>query len=288
VAYAPGGSTDILARSLGRWLSDRLGQPLIIENRPGAASNVGTEMVVRAQPDGYTLLMVDASPSINATLYEKLTFNFGRDLAPIACILQSPLVMVVNPAVPATTVPEFINYAKANPGKVNMASAGTGNTGHIAGELFKMMTGVAMTHVPYRGGGPAVADLLGGQVQVTFSGVAVSIELIRAGKLRPLAVTTTTPLDALPAVPPLAEFVKGYEAIQWYGLLAPKKTPASIVEKLNTEINTALADPMMKARLAEQGGGRVFTGSGADFGKLIAEDTEKWAKVVRFAGIKPD
>jgi tripartite-type tricarboxylate transporter receptor subunit TctC len=245
VAFAPAGSTDILARSLlGRWLSDRLGQPVIIENRPGAATNVGTEMVVRAQPDGYTLLMVDASPSINATLYEKLSFNFVRDLAPVACILQSPLVMVVHPAVPATTVAEFVNYAKANPGKVNVGSAGTGSPSHVAGELFKMMTGIAMTHVPYRGGGPAVADLLGGQVQVYFSGVATSIELIRAGKLRPLAVTTTTLLEALPAVPALTEFVKGYEVIQWYGLLAPKNTPASIVEKLNREINTALADPM--------------------------------------------
>jgi tripartite-type tricarboxylate transporter receptor subunit TctC len=286
VPFAPASGTDIIARLVGQSLSERLSQQFVIENRPGGATNIGTEAVVRAPPDGYTLLVVDASPAINAALFDKLNFNFIRDIAPIACFIRTPLIMVVNPSVPAQSVPEFIAYAKANPGKINMASGGNGTPSHIAGELFKMMSGVAMTHVPYRGGGPATADMLGGQVQVFFSAVASSIEYIRTAKLRALAVTTATRLEALPNIPTVGDFVRGYEASQWYGAGAPKNTAADIVEKLNKEINAALADPEMKVRLAEQGGGMAFVGSPADFGKLIAEDTEKWAKVIKFAGIK--
>jgi len=287
VPYPPGGPNDILARLMGQWLSERLGQPFVIDNRPGAGSNIGTEAVVKASPDGYTLLVVGTNSAINATLYGKLNFNFIRDIAPIATIIRQPQVMLVNPSFPAKTVPEFIAYAKANPGKINMASAGNGTGPHVAGELFKMMTGVDMIHVPYRGGGPALTDLLAGRVQVMFLGPIGSIEYIRAGKLRALAVTTATRSDALPDIPTVGEFVPGYESSSWFGVGAPKNTPAEIVERLNKEINAALADPKMKARFADMGA-TVFASSPADFGKLMAEETEKWAKVVKFAGIKPD
>jgi tripartite-type tricarboxylate transporter receptor subunit TctC len=287
VAFAAGGSNDIVARLIGQSLSERLGQPFIIENRAGAGSNIGTEVVVRAPPDGYMLLVVGAPNAINATLYEKLPFEFIRDIVPIASILRVPLVMEVNPSVPATTVPEFIAYAKANPGKVNMASGGIGGVTHVAGELFKMLAGVEMHHVPYRGEVPALTDLLGGQVQVMFPTVTSSIQYIRDGKLRPLAVTTTTRSDALPEVPTLGEFVPGYEASAWFGIGAPKNTPAAVIDRLNREINLALADPKMKARLADLGG-TVLAGSPADFGKLIVDETEKWAKVVKLSGARPD
>ena len=287
VPYAPAGVTDILARLMGQRLSERLGQPFVIENRPGAGTNIGTEAVVRATPDGHTLLLVSPANAINATLYEKLNFTFIRDIAPIGGLIRAANVMVVNPSVPAKTVPEFIAYAKANPGKINMASAGNGSGAHLAGELFKMMTGADMVHVPYRGGGPALTDLLGGQVQVYFGTTASSIEHIRSGKLRALAVTTASQLEALPDIPTVGEFVPGYESSLWYGLGGPKGAPAEIVEKLNREINTALVDPKFRARLVDLGG-TMLAGSPADFGKLIAEETEKWAKVVKFAGIKPD
>jgi len=287
VPYPPGGPNDILARPMSQWLSERLGQPFVIDNRPGAGGNIGTEAVVKAAPDGYTLLLVATSSAINATLYEKLNFNFIRDIAPVATIIRQPLIMLVNPSFPAKTVPEFIAYAKANSGKINMASPGTGTGPHVAGELFKMMTGVDMVHVPYRGGGPALTDLLGGQVQVTFIGAVASIEYIRTGKLRPLAVSTATRSEALPDIPTVGDFVPGYEASSWFGVGAPRGTPAEIVDKLNREINAALADPKMKARLSDLGG-MVFAGSPADFGKLIAAETEKWAKVIKFSGAKPD
>ncbi len=287
VPYPPGGPNDILARLMGQWLSGRLGQPFVIDNRPGAGSNIGTEAVVKASPDGYTLLVVGTNSAINATLYETLNFNFIRDIAPIATIIRQPQVMLVNPSFPAKTVPEFIAYAKANPGKINMASAGNGTAPHVAGELFKMMTGVDMIHVPYRGGGPALTDLLAGRVQVMFLGPVGSIEYIKAGKLRALAVTTATRSDALPDIPTVGDFVPGYESSAWFGVGAPKNTPAEIIERLNQEINTALADPKMKARFADMGA-TVFASSPADFGRLMAEETEKWAKVVKFAGIKPD
>jgi tripartite-type tricarboxylate transporter receptor subunit TctC len=287
VPYPPGGPNDILARLMGQWLSERLGHPFVIDNRPGAGSNIGTEAVVKASPDGYTLLVVGTNSAINATLYEKLNFNFIRDIAPIATIIRQPQVMLVNPSFPAKTVPEFIAYAKANPGKINMASAGNGTGPHVAGELFKMMTGVDMIHVPYRGGGPALTDLLAGRVQVMFLGPVGSIEYVRAGKLRALAVTTETRSDALPDIPTVGEFVPGYESSSWFGVGAPKNTPAEIVERLNKEINAALADPKMKARFADMGA-TVFASSPAEFGRLIAEETQKWAKVVKFAGIKPD
>ena len=280
-------ANDIVARLIGQWLSERLGQPFIIENRPGAGSNIATEAVVRAPPDGYTLLLVGPPNAINATLYDKLNFNFIRDIAPVASIVRVPNVMVVNPSVPAKTVPEFIAYAKANPGKINMASAGIGSSAHVAGELFKMMTGVDMVHVPYRGAAPALTDLLGGQVQVCSPRMPASIEYIKAGKLRALAVTTATRSEALPDVPTVGEFVPGYEASSWYGVGAPKNTPAEIVDKLNKEINAALADPKIKARLADLGG-TALAGSPADFGKLIADETEKWGKVIRAANIKPN
>jgi len=286
VGFAPGGSTDTLARLISPWLSERLGQPFVIENRPGGATNIGTEAVVRAPPDGYTLLMFDATQAINATLYDKLNFNFIRDIAPIASIVRTPFVMEVHPSVPATTVPEFIAYAKANPGKVNMASAGTGSPSHLFGELFKVMSGVAMTHVPYRGAAPAISDLLGGQVQVYFSVVGTSIEYISTGKVRALAVTTSTRLEALPDVPTVGEFVPGFEASSWYGLGVPKNTPDEIIDRLNREINAGLVDAKLKARLADLGS--VLPGSPTDFRKLVAEETEKWGKVVRFSGAKPD
>jgi tripartite-type tricarboxylate transporter receptor subunit TctC len=287
VPFAPAGTTDIVARLIGQWLSERLGQQFVVDNRPGGAGNIGTEAVVRASPDGYTLLMIDTSSTINATLFDKLNFNFIRDMAPVANIVRVANVMVVNPSFPAKTVPEFIAYAKANPGKISLASAGIGTPNHLSGELFKTMTGVNMTHVPYRGGGPAIADLLGGQVDVTFAVVTTAIEYIRAGKLRALAVTSATRQEALPDIPAMADFVTGYEAIGWFGLFAPKNTPVEVVDKLNKEINAALADPKMKARLADLGG-TVVPGSPADFGRLVAADTEKWAKVIRAAGIKAE
>jgi tripartite-type tricarboxylate transporter receptor subunit TctC len=287
VPVAPGGGIDIVARLIGRWLSERLGQPFVIENRPGAGTNIGTEAVVRSAADGYTLLLVSPFNAINATLYDKLNFNFIRDVAPVAGISRESNVMVVNPSVPAKTVPEFIAYAKANRGKFSMASGGIGGSAHVSGELFKMMSGVDMLHVPYRGMAAALTDLLGGQVQVAFAAAPSSIEYIGAGKLRALAVTTATRLQALPEIPTVGDFLPGYEASQWYGVAAPRNTPAEIITKLNREINAAFADPKMKARLADTGG-EMLPGSPADFGKHIADETEKWGKVVKFAGMKPE
>jgi tripartite-type tricarboxylate transporter receptor subunit TctC len=285
--FAPGGGADTLARLMGQWLSERLGQQFLVENRPGAGGNLGTEAVVKSPPDGYTLLLAGTSNTINAMLYDKLNFNFVRDIAPIAAIVRQPLVMAVHPSVPAKTVPEFIAQAKANPGNINMASGGNGTTPHVAGELFKMMTGVNLVHVPYRGAGPALTDLIAGQVQVYFAQMMASIEYIRAGKLRPLAVTIATRSDALPDIPTVSEFVPGYEASIWLGIGAPKATPAEIVEKLNREINAGLADPRMKARLADLGG-TLLPGSPSDFGKLIGDETEKWGKVIRALNIKAE
>ena len=282
---AGGGGVDIVARLIGQWLSERLGQQFIVENRPGAATNIATEAVVRAPPDGYTLLLVSTTATINVSFYEKLNFSFIRDIAPVAGIIRVPGVMEVNPSVPVTTVPEFIAYAKANPGKVNMASAGNGATDHMSGELFKMLTGVDMVHVPYRGTAPALTDLIGGQVQVIFSPMPASIEYIRTGTLRPLAVTTAQRSEAFPDLPTVGDFVPGYEASAFYGVGAPRNTPSEIVNKLNNEINAAFVDPRMKRRLADLGG-KPLLGSPADFGKLITEEAEKWAKVVKFAGIK--
>ena len=287
VPYAPAGVADILARLMGQWLSERLGQQFIIENRPGANGNIGTEAVVRAPADGYTLLMVGSWNAINATLYDNLNFNFIRDIAPVASISRGPNVMVIHPSLPAKTVPEFIAYAKANPGRVSMASVGNGSPPHICGELFKMMAGVDMVHVPYRGGGPALTDLLGGQVQVYFATTASSVEYIKAGKLRALAVTTATRSEMLPDVPTVDEFVPGYEASTWSGVGAPKATAAEIVEKLNNAINAALADHEMKARLADLGS-TPLVGSPTDFGKLIADETEKWGNVIRTLNIKAE
>jgi tripartite-type tricarboxylate transporter receptor subunit TctC len=287
IGYPPGGSADLTARLLGQWLSERLGQPFVIESRPGASTNIATEAVVRAPPDGYTLLLVAPANAINATLYEKLNFNFIHDIAPVAGIIRFPNVMVVNPLVPAKTVPEFIAYAKANPGRLNMASSGNGSTIHVSGELFKMMTGVNMIHVPYRGGAPALTDMISGQVQVMFDNVPTSIEFIRAGKLRALAVTTATRSEVLPDLPTVADFVPGYEASAWYGVGVPKGTPDDIIDKLNKEINATLAEPKAKARLADLGAS-LLAGSPADFGKLVADETEKWGKVVKFSGAKPD
>jgi tripartite-type tricarboxylate transporter receptor subunit TctC len=286
-SYAPGGGADITARLIGQWLSERLGQQFVIENRPGANSNIATEAVVRAPADGYTLLLVTGANATNATMYDKLNFNFIRDIAPVASVMRCPFVMVVNPSVPAKSVPEFIAYAKANPRKLNMASPGMGSGVHIAGELFKMMAGVDMVHVPYRGAGPSLTDLIGGQVQVTFESMLAAIGYIRAGTRRALAVTTTRRSEALPDIPTVAEFVPGYEVSAWYGVGAPRATPAGIVEKLNKEINAGLADPKIKARLADLGG-TPLVGSPADFGKLIADETEKWAKVVKFANVKSE
>ncbi len=287
VPFAAGGSTDIIARLVGQWLSERLGQQFVIENRPGAGSNVGTEVVVNAPPDGYTLLLVGASSAINATLYEKLNFNFLRDITPVAGLISIPFIMVVNPSFPAKTVSEFIAYARANPGKVSMASGGNGTAGHLSGELFKMTAGVNMVHVPYRGEGPALTDMLGGHVQAMFGTMPASIEYVRAGKLRPLAVTSARRSELLPDVPTVGEFVPGYEASAVQGVGAPKATPVDIIDKLNREINAALADPKLRARLADLGA-TVLAGSPADFGKLIADETEKWGKVVKFSGAKPD
>jgi tripartite-type tricarboxylate transporter receptor subunit TctC len=287
-ATGPGSAPDILARLLGQWLSERLGQQFVIENRPGGGNTIGTEVVVRAPPDGYTLLLVDGTASINATLYEKLNYNFIRDIATVAGIVRLPNLMMVNPSVPAKTVPEFIAYAKANPGKINMASPGIATPGHVAGELFKMMTGIEMVHIPYRGGSaPALTGLIGGQVQVMFLSPAASIEYIRSGRLRALAVTTTTRWEGLPDIPTVGEFVPGYETSIVLGVGVPKATPVEIIDKLNREINAALADPKLKERLAVLGG-TPLAGSPADFGKLIAEETEKWGKVIKFAGIKPE
>jgi tripartite-type tricarboxylate transporter receptor subunit TctC len=286
VGFTPAGGNDIVARLMGQWLSERLGQPFVIENRPGAGTNIAAEAVVNASPDGYTLFLANLSSAINATLYEKLNFNFMRDIAPVAGISRAPLVMVVHPSISAKTIPEFIAYAKANPGKVNMGSAGIGSAGHLAGEQFKMMAGVNLVHVPYRGNAPALTDLIAGQVEVLFPSAASSIEYVRTGKLRGLAVTGATRSDALPDLPTVAEFMPGYEASSFYGIGAPRNTPAEIVDKLNREVNAGLADPKMKVRLAELGGVAI-AGSPTDFGKLIASETDKWAKVIKFAGIKP-
>jgi tripartite-type tricarboxylate transporter receptor subunit TctC len=287
VGLAAGSSSDILARLIAQWLSERLGQQFVIENRPGAGTNIATEAVVRAAPDGYTLLAVSPGNAINATLYEKLNFVFLRDIAPVASVMRTPNVMVVNPKVPARSVPEFIAYAKANAGKVSFASGGTGTSSHMAVELFKMMADVDMVHVPYRGGGPALTDLIGGQVQVMFPGTTAAIEYIRAGTLPALAVTTATRSEVLPDIPTVGEFVPGYEASLLDGLGAPRNTPAEIVGKLNQEVIVALADPKLKTRLADLGG-LTLPGSPADFGKLMADETDKWAKVVKFSGAKPD
>jgi tripartite-type tricarboxylate transporter receptor subunit TctC len=285
VGYAPGGGNDIVARLMGQWFSDRLGQPFLIENRPGAATNMAAEAVVNAAPDGYTLLLVGQPNAINATLYETLPFNFIRDIAPVAGLMTVPNVVVVHPSFPAQSVAEFIAYARANPGKINMASAGNGSAAHLAGELFSSMAGISMVHVPYRGQAPAIADLLGGQVQVLFATSPASIEFVRAGKLRALAVTTAVRAEALPDLPTVGDFVPGYEASAWYGIGAPRKTPDEIIERLNKEANAGLADAKLKVRLADLGG-TLIPGSPADFGKLIAEETEKWAKVIRTANIK--
>jgi tripartite-type tricarboxylate transporter receptor subunit TctC len=287
VGFAPAGPGDIVARLIGQLLSERLGQQFVIDNRPGAGGNIGTEAVVRSPADGYTLLLCGVFNAINATMYDKLNFNFIRDIAPVAGVLRGPYVIVVNPSVPAKSVPEFIAYVKANPRKLNMASGGTGTGAHIAGELFKMMAGVDMVHVPYRSAGPAYNDLLGGQVQVIFATTVASIGYIRAGRLRALAVTVATRSETLPDLPTVGEFVPGYEASTWFGVGAPKATPIEIVDKLNTEINAALADPKMRARLAELGV-TALPGSPADFNKLIAAETEKWSKVIRAANIKAD
>jgi tripartite-type tricarboxylate transporter receptor subunit TctC len=287
VGFPPGGAVDLLARLLGQSLSDRLGQPVVIENRPGAGTNIATEAVARAPADGYTLLSVSSPNAVNATLYDKLNFDFIRDIAPVASTVRLPNVIVLNPSVPARTVPEFIAYARANPGKVNVASAGNGTTGHVAAELFKMMTGVNMVHVPYRGGAPAITDLLGGQVQVFVGFAAAAIEHIRAGKLYALAVTTTTRSEALPNVPTVSEFVPGYEASDWLGIGVPKKTPTEIVERLNKEISAAVGDPKLKARFVDLVA-EPMSMTSAEFGKLVLDETEKWAKVVKFAGLKPD
>ena len=284
---APGGAPDILARLIGPWLSERLGQQFVVENRPGSGNNIGTEAAVRASPDGYTLLVVSSSNTINATLYDKLNFVFLRDIAPVAGIISLPFVMVVNPSVPAKTVPEFTAYAKANPGKISFGSPGIGTPGHVAGELFRMMAGVEMIHVPYRGGGAVLSDLLGGQVHVLFGTTSLTVEHVRAGKLRPLAMTSATRWEGLPDIPTVSDFVPGYEATSVFGLGAPKNTPVEIIDKLNREINAALDDPKLKTRLVDLGG-TLLAGSPSDFGKLIADDTEKWGKVIRAANIKAE
>jgi tripartite-type tricarboxylate transporter receptor subunit TctC len=287
VGFAAGGGNDIAARLMGQWLSERLGQQFVIENRPGAGGNIATEAVVQAPPDGYTLLVFSSSAATNAALYDKLNFNLIRDIVPVCGIVVVPDVMLVHPSVPAKTLPEFIAYAKGNPGKITMASGGTGTVGHLSGELFKMMSGANIVQVPYRGQAPALTDLLAGQVQVLFNSPPASIEYIKAGRLRALAVTTAARSEMLPDIPTVGEFVPGYEASQWFGIGAPKSTPAEIVDKLNQGINAALADPNMKTRLGESGG-MVLTGSPADFGKFIIEETDKWRKVIRAANIKPD
>jgi tripartite-type tricarboxylate transporter receptor subunit TctC len=287
VPFAPAGTTDIAARLMGQWLSEHLGQQFVIENRPGASTTIGTEVVVRAPADGYTLLLATPSSAINATLFEKLSYNFLRDIVPIAGIFRVPNVMVVHPSVPAKTVPEFIAYAKANPGKINVESTGAGTSNHLAGELFKLMTGVDMVHIQYRGSGPALIDLLAGQVQVGFDTMPGLIEYIRAGRLRALAVCTATRSHALPDVPTVSEFVPGYESSGYFGFGAPARTPAGIIDKLNKEINAGLADPKVKTQLVDLGG-IILGGSSADFKTLITEETEKWGKVIRAANIKPE
>jgi tripartite-type tricarboxylate transporter receptor subunit TctC len=287
VGFAPGQAIDITTRMIGQWLSERLGQQFIVENRPGAGGNIGTEAVVRAPPDGYMLLAIGSNNMINATLYEKLNFNFIRDIAPVASVARVPQVMEVTPSFPAKTVPEFIAHAKTNPGKVSFASAGNGSVAHVTGELFKMMTGVNMLHVPYRGAALALTDLIGGQVDLMFDNMPSSIEYIRAGRLRPLAVSTTTRLESLPDIPTVGDFVPGFETSAWGGVGAPKDTPGEIIDKLNREINAALADPKMNARLADLGG-LVLPLSPAEYGRRIAEETEKWGKVIKFAGARAD
>jgi tripartite-type tricarboxylate transporter receptor subunit TctC len=287
VGFAAGGPADIVARLIAQWLSERLGQPFVVENRTGAATNIAAEAVARSPPDGYTLLFVTSANAVNTTLYEKLSFNLSRDIVPVASLMRAPSVLEVNPSVPAKTVPEFIAYAKANPGKLTMASSGIGTASHLFGELFKFMTGVNMLHVPYRGAAPAVTDVVAGQVQVYFDPIPNSIGYIRAGKVRPLAITSATRSEALPDVPTVSESVPGYEASFWYGVGAPKATPAEIVEKLNKEVNAALADPKMKARFAELGA-TALPGPPADLSEMIGEETEKWGKVIKFAGIKAE
>jgi tripartite-type tricarboxylate transporter receptor subunit TctC len=287
VPYPPGGGADITARLIGQSLSEQLGQPFVIESRPGAGTNIGTEIVVNAPRDGYTLLLFDAAATINATFYEKLNFNFIRDIAPIGAVTRGPLVLLVNPAFPAKTVPEFIAYAKANPHKVNMASPGNGTLNHLSGEMLNTMAGLNMLQIHYRGAAPALTDVLGGQVPVTISTIAPSIEYIKAGKLRALAVTTSNRLEELPGIPVMADFVPGYDIMGWYGVGAPKGTPVESINKLNKGINAALADARIKARYAELGG-EVFPGSPEDFGKFIANESEKWGKVIRGAGIKAE
>jgi tripartite-type tricarboxylate transporter receptor subunit TctC len=287
IGYTPGGSADLTARLMGQWLSERFGQSFVVENRPGGGTNIATEAVVRAPPDGYTLLLAAPANAINATLYDKLNFNFLRDSEPVAGIIRFPNVVVVNPSVPVKSIPELIAYAKANPGKLNMASSGNGSTIHMSGELFKMLTGTDMVHVPYRGGAPALTDLIAGQVQVMFDNIPTCAEHVKSGKLRGLAVTSTTRSDVLPDLPTLADFLPGYEASAWYGFAAPKNTPAAIIEKLNKEINAVLADPVAKKRFTEIGA-ILLPGSAADFGKLLADETEKWGKVVKFSGAKVD
>jgi tripartite-type tricarboxylate transporter receptor subunit TctC len=287
VATSAGGTTDIVARVLGQWLTDKFGQPFVVENRTGGGNNIGTEAAARSPADGYTLFMANTVNAINTTLYKNLNYNFTTDLVPVAIVMRSPVVMQVHPSVPVNSVPEFIAYAKANPGKVNMGSGGVGATGHMAGELFQLMSGIKLTHVPYRGEAMALTDLLGGQVQVVFATAGSSIQYIKAGKLRPLAVATATRVELLPDLPPLADFLPGYEASSWNGLTAPKNTPAEIVERLNREVNTAMADPKIKARIVELGGPPIIA-SPADFGKIIAEDTAKWARVIQFSGAKAE
>jgi tripartite-type tricarboxylate transporter receptor subunit TctC len=287
IGYTPGGSADITARLMGQWLSERFGQSFVVESRPGGGTNIATEAAVRAPADGYTLFLVAPANAINATLYDKLNYDFIRDIAPVAGLIRFPNVMEVNPSVPAKTVPEFIAYAKANPGKINYASSGNGSTIQMSAELFKMMVGVDMVHVPYRGGAPALTDMLAGQVQVMFDNLPTSIEHIRAGKLRPLAITSATRSELLPDVPTVADFVPGYESSAWYGVGAPRGTPAEIIDRLNKEINAILAEPRAKTRIADMGA-TLIAGSPADFGRLIADETEKWGKVVRFSGAKAD
>jgi tripartite-type tricarboxylate transporter receptor subunit TctC len=287
IGYPPGGSADITARLTGQWLSERLGQPVVIESRPGAATNLATEAVVRASPDGYTLLLVAPANAINATLYDKLSFDFLRDIVPVAGIIRFPNVVVVNPSLPIKTIPELIAYAKANPGKLNMASSGNGSTIHMSGELFKMLTGINMVHVPYRGGAPALTDLIAGQVHVMFDNIPTSAEHIKAGRLRGLAVTSAARSQVLPDLPTVADFLPGYEASAWYGLGAPKNTPDEVIDKINKGMNAVLADPKPQARFAELGAS-LLPGSPADFSRLVADETEKWGKVVRFSGAKPD
>jgi tripartite-type tricarboxylate transporter receptor subunit TctC len=287
VPYAPAGSPDILGRLIGQWLTERLGQPFFVDNRPGGGSNIGTEAVVNAAPDGYTLLIIAPANAINATLYEKLNFNFIRDIAPVAGIIRVANVMTVHPSVPAHSVPEFIAYAKAHPGKLNMASGGNGTSNHVSGELFKMMAGIDMLHVPYRGAAPALMDVLSGQCQVNFPAMPASIEYIKAGRLRALAVSTAKRSETLPDVPAVGEFLRGYESSSWWGVGAPRNTPPEIIDKLNREVNAGLADPALRAKL-DPLGGTLIGGTPADFGRLIVAETEKWAPVVKFSGARPD